>query len=68
MVDYLQKLCSNDVNIPVGAISHTGMQNDRGGYENDCIMVRLSENRYINLTQFDYSLRTFVKTIVIKII
>ncbi|KAG8225026.1 hypothetical protein J437_LFUL000003 [Ladona fulva] len=38
VVSYLQHLCSNDVNIPVGGIAHTGMQNDRGGYENDCML------------------------------
>lgn len=46
VVDYLQYLCSNDINVPVGAIVHTGMQNKHGGYENDCILVRLSENSY----------------------
>ena len=45
IVTFLQKLCSNDVNIPVGAIVHTGMQNERGGYENDCMIVRQAENR-----------------------
>lgn len=45
-VDWLQKLCSNDVN--VGGIIHTGMQNEKGGYENDCILVRESENRYVS--------------------
>lgn len=46
VVSYLQHLCSNDVNIPVGGIAHTGMQNDRGGYENDCVLVRQAENCY----------------------
>lgn len=45
VVDYLQKLCSNDVNIPVGGMAHTGMQNEKGGYENDCMLVRKTENR-----------------------
>ncbi|KAF9412520.1 hypothetical protein HW555_008989 [Spodoptera exigua] len=36
VVDMLQYLCSNDVDVPVGSIIHTGMQNERGGYENDC--------------------------------
>lgn len=45
VVSYLQRMCSNDVDIPVGGIVHTGMQNERGGYENDCILVRLTENR-----------------------
>ena len=46
VLDYLQKLCSNDVNIAIGSITHTGMQNDRGGYENDCVLVRQAENSY----------------------
>ncbi|XP_001607504.2 pyruvate dehydrogenase phosphatase regulatory subunit, mitochondrial [Nasonia vitripennis] len=46
VVDYLQKLCSNDVNLAIGGITHTGMQNERGGYENDCMLVRKAENSY----------------------
>ena len=41
----LQYLCSNDVDIPVGSIVNTGMQNERGGYENDCSIVRIAENQ-----------------------
>ena len=44
-VEFLQKMCSNDVDIPVGHIVHTGMQNQWGGYENDCTVTRLAENR-----------------------
>lgn len=57
MVDFLQYLCSNDINIPTGSIAHTGMQNKWGGYENDCSIVRLADNqlvsklRYLVLTQ-----------------
>lgn len=40
---YLQVLCSNDMDIPIGTIVRTGMQNDKGGYENDCMIVRQSE-------------------------
>ncbi|XP_039286636.1 pyruvate dehydrogenase phosphatase regulatory subunit, mitochondrial isoform X2 [Nilaparvata lugens] len=47
VVDSLQYLCSNDVDVPVGSIIHTGMQNERGGYENDCSLARLSENHYM---------------------
>lgn len=45
MVDSLQYLCSNDVDIPVGGIIHTGMQNKKGGYENDCSLARIAENQ-----------------------
>lgn len=44
VVEWLQSLCTNDVNIPVGGIVHTGMLNERGGYENDCLLVREREN------------------------
>ena len=45
VVDFLQYLCSNDIDIPIGHIVHTGMQNQYGGYENDCSVARLAENR-----------------------
>ncbi len=46
VVDFLQYVCSNDIDRPVGNIIHTGMQNENGGYENDCSVVRLGDNRY----------------------
>ena len=45
VVSYLQHVCSNDVDKAVGCIVHTGMQNDHGGYENDCSLIRLAHNR-----------------------
>ena len=47
VVDFLQYLCSNDVDINPGSIVHTGMHNERGGYENDVSLVRLDRNRYM---------------------
>ena len=46
VVSYLQKLCSNDVDIPVGGIVPTGMQNESGGYENDCMLIRRDLSSY----------------------
>lgn len=46
VVSYLQKVCSNDVEVPVGGVVHTGMQNEHGGYENDCLLIRRATNRY----------------------
>lgn len=45
VVDFLQKVCSNDVDCTVGRVVHTGMQNHNGGFENDCSVVRLAHNR-----------------------
>ena len=39
-------MCSNNVDAPNGTVIHTGMQNDRGGYENDCSVVRIADNHY----------------------
>lgn len=46
-MELLQHLCANDLDVPVGHIVHTGMLNERGGYENDCSVVRLSKNRWV---------------------
>ena len=40
VINYLQKLCSNDIDVPVGGVVPTGMQNEKGGYENDCLLIR----------------------------
>lgn len=54
VVEFMQKLCSNDVNMPVGGVVHSGMQNDRGGYENDCLLIRRSDNRWDILLEYVY--------------
>ncbi|XP_029676057.1 pyruvate dehydrogenase phosphatase regulatory subunit, mitochondrial-like [Formica exsecta] len=59
VVEYLQQLCSNDANIPVGGIVHTGMQNEKGGYENDCIIVRQSENSYFMVSPTSQQTRIY---------
>ncbi|XP_053988034.1 pyruvate dehydrogenase phosphatase regulatory subunit, mitochondrial-like isoform X1 [Hylaeus volcanicus] len=59
VVEYLQQLCSNDANIPVGGIVHTGMQNERGGYENDCLLVRQSENSYFMVSPTSQQTRIY---------
>lgn len=47
VVKTLQYLCSNDVDVVEGSIIHTGMQNEHGGYENDCSLIRLAPNHYM---------------------
>ncbi|CAM4585144.1 unnamed protein product [Leuciscus chuanchicus] len=49
----LQRLCANDLDVPVGHIVHTGMLNERGGYENDCSVVRLSKNSFFIISPTD---------------
>ena len=48
--DFLQRLCANDVNRPVGAIVYTSMLNRRGGIECDFTVTRLAEDRFLIVT------------------
>ncbi|XP_044741154.1 pyruvate dehydrogenase phosphatase regulatory subunit, mitochondrial-like [Chrysoperla carnea] len=59
VLNYLQQLCSNDVDIPVGSITHTGMQNERGGYENDCMLVRQDENNFFMVSPSSQQTRIY---------
>ncbi|EFA10911.2 pyruvate dehydrogenase phosphatase regulatory subunit, mitochondrial [Tribolium castaneum] len=59
VVNYLQRLCSNDIDIAVGGIVHTGMQNERGGYENDCMLVRQADNKYFMVSPTSQQTRIY---------
>ncbi|CAG9759384.1 unnamed protein product [Ceutorhynchus assimilis] len=58
-LQYLQKICSNDVDISVGSIVHTGMHNVRGGFENDCMLVRQTSNSYFMVSPTSQQTRVF---------
>lgn len=47
VVDYLQKLCLKDINVPKGVITPTGMLNENGGYENDCLLIRKNAKSFL---------------------
>ena len=40
VVNYLQRLCTNNADIEIESCMKTGMLNKNGGYENECIIVR----------------------------
>ncbi len=46
----LQSLCANDIDVAPGTIVYTGMLNERGGYESDLTVMRLSRERYLLVT------------------
>ena len=46
----LQRLCANDVAVPVGRVVYTAMLNERGGIEADLTVTRLSEDRFLIVT------------------
>jgi len=46
----LQRLCANDVAVPIGRVVYTAMLNERGGFESDLTVTRLSEEAYLIVT------------------
>ena len=49
-VAFLQRLCANDVDVPVGRIVYTQMLNRRGGIECDFTVTRLAPDRFLIVT------------------
>ncbi len=47
---FLNRLCGNDVAVPVGRIIYTQFLNSRGGIEADVTVTRLSESAYLVVT------------------
>ncbi len=50
VVEFLQRVCANDVDAPIGSIVYTQLCNDRGGIECDLTVTRLAERRYLLVT------------------
>ncbi|MGD8882980.1 MAG: FAD-dependent oxidoreductase [Desulfobacterales bacterium] len=46
----LQKLCSNDIAVPVGEVVYTPVLNQRGGFETDVTVTRFSEDTFFIVT------------------
>src|SRR3546814_3211302 len=46
----MQRLCANDVAVPLGRCVYTGMLNAKGGYETDLTVTRLAEDSYFIVT------------------
>jgi 4-methylaminobutanoate oxidase (formaldehyde-forming) len=47
---FLQRLCANDVDKPVGSVGYTQMLNPRGGIECDFTVTRLADDRFMIVT------------------
>ncbi len=46
----LQRLCANDVDVPVQQMVYTPMLNERGGFESDLTVLRLAADRFLVVT------------------
>jgi glycine cleavage system aminomethyltransferase T/glycine/D-amino acid oxidase-like deaminating enzyme len=46
----LQRLCANELDVPVGRMVYTAMLNERGGFESDLTITRLAADTFFILT------------------
>ena len=46
----LQRLCANQLDVPVGRAVYTAMPNKRGGFESDLTVLRLGQNHFRVIT------------------
>ena len=53
-VAFLQSMCGNDVDVPVGRIVYTQLLNRRGGIECDVTVTRVTTDRYLFITGTAY--------------
>ncbi len=58
-VGVLQRLCGNEVDVPVGQAVYTGMFNERGGFESDLTVIRVTATEYFIVTGSAQTLRDF---------
>jgi 4-methylaminobutanoate oxidase (formaldehyde-forming) len=49
-LDFLQRLCANDIDKPIGSVTYTQMLNARGGIECDFTVSRLANDRFMIVT------------------
>ena len=54
----LQRLCTADVDVPIGRVVYTLLCNERGGIEMDPTVTRLAEDRFLVLAPTLYQRRT----------
>ena len=55
----LNRVCANDVAVPVGKVVYTPWLNERGGIEADLTVTRLAEDRYLVITSVATQTRDF---------
>ena len=55
----LQRVCANDVAVPVGKVVYTQWLNERGGIEADVTVTRLADDQYLVVTGTAQQVRDF---------
>lgn len=53
----LQRLCANEMDVPVGKMVYTALLNERGGFESDLTVIREAAQRFLIITGSAQSVR-----------
>jgi 4-methylaminobutanoate oxidase (formaldehyde-forming) len=59
VVTVLQRLCGNNVEVPLGQAVYTGLFNARGGIESDLTLIRIAATEYLIITGSSQTVRDF---------
>ncbi|GMH54999.1 hypothetical protein TrLO_g10015 [Triparma laevis f. longispina] len=50
VTEFMNELCAGEMNVEVGKLVYTGMLNERGGYEADVTVTRVTRDKYFIVT------------------
>lgn len=54
---FLQRICTNDIDVPVGRVVYTLMLNERGGIESDVTVARHDTTRFMVMSSISHTRR-----------
>ena len=58
-VEFLQRVCTNDIDMPVGRVAYTLMLNERGGIESDVTVARHGAECFMVMSSISHTRRDF---------
>ena len=56
-LSFLQRICTNDIDVPVGRVAYTLMLNERGGIESDVTVARHGEDAFMVMSSISHTRR-----------
>ncbi|MFK7937819.1 MAG: FAD-dependent oxidoreductase [Roseovarius sp.] len=56
-LNFLQRICTNDIDVPVGRVAYTLMLNERGGIESDVTVARHGPDSFMVMSSISHTRR-----------
>jgi len=56
-LNFLQRICTNDIDVPVGRVAYTLMLNERGGIESDVTVARHGTDSFMVMSSISHTRR-----------